>query len=179
MSLILRQKCQPILNAAGLQKLHVGLSSNYMTLHGECGQQLLVVKGIQFASKNPKVGEMNYAEELFTTFIEKHSKAILDFIKISEKAKKVIDKNPVLDPKKYSTYSTYVQVRDSRRSNIMSIQPDGKISINKQCSGVEEIVEMCNEHTPVVMEYFAATGETRELNQQVQEARNALAKCDI
>lgn len=179
MSLILRQRCQPILDAAGLQKLHVGLNGNYMTLHGECGQQLLIVRGIQFASKNPKVGEMNYAEELFAAFIEKHSKAVLDFIKISEKTKKVIDKNPVLDSNSYCVYSTYVQVRDSRRSNIMSIRPDGKISINKQCSGVEEIVDMCNKHIPIVMDYFAATEETRDLNLQVQEARNALAKCDI
>lgn len=178
MSLILRQKCQPILDAAGLQKLHVGLSSNYMSLHGECGQQLLMVRGIQFASKNPKVGEMNYAEELFAAFIEKHSKAILDFIKISEKVKEVTDKNPKLPNPKYFVNNGYVQVRKNG-SNTMTIYADGRFSTHQTFKGIEELVDFYNEHTPIVMKYFATTEETRELNQQVQEARNALAKCDI
>lgn len=121
---------------------------------------------------------MNYAEELFATFIEKHAKTILDFIKISEKAKKVTDKNPKLDPTKYYISNSYVQIK-SNRSSVMTIYPDGKVSTTHVFKGLDSLIKLYNEHAPLIMDYFAATEETRDLNSRVQEARSALAKCDI
>ena len=58
MSLILRQQCQPILDAAGFESYHVELKAHNvpyegriitMQVVGECGKHVATVKGVHFA----------------------------------------------------------------------------------------------------------------------------------
>ncbi|MEA3280208.1 MAG: hypothetical protein U9Q38_06385 [Thermodesulfobacteriota bacterium] len=80
MSLLLRQEVQKDLDDAGLGVLHVGIDGRLLALHGECGQRLLSIGGISFASAVPKAKEIPFAAELFRKFLAKHKDAIIEYI---------------------------------------------------------------------------------------------------
>lgn len=103
MSLLLRKACQPALNDLGLSGLHVIINhSKNLTIVGECGQQIIVVQGIQFNGTVPKTVELAYATELFSAYLTKYKTKILDYIKV-KKAFKLLTK-PKLPQKSTTEY---------------------------------------------------------------------------
>lgn len=74
MSLLLRNACQPVLDNAGLQDFHCGVSDtgNYLTILGECGQLFVSISGVQFARTAPSKEEIPLAVDLLDAFLIKH-----------------------------------------------------------------------------------------------------------
>ena len=75
MSLILRAKCQPLLDDVGLQNYHVAVDTGMqrtMKIVGECGQPFVSITGIQFARSTPSAAELPVALELLEAFLMKH-----------------------------------------------------------------------------------------------------------
>jgi hypothetical protein len=93
--LLLRKECQGILDAAGLDELHVQRSNLYkcLSLVGSCGKEIVNIHSMPL-NANLKDKERAFAVELFKSFIDKYAKDILDalntkkaFIKMAEPKK--------------------------------------------------------------------------------------------
>ena len=80
MSLILRKKCQGLLDKNGLKDLHVGVESKILVIKGSCGKVIVHVGGINFNTNSITKAEIEFAAELFDGFIKEHVKKIRAFI---------------------------------------------------------------------------------------------------
>lgn len=126
MSLVLRKKCQPVLDSAGLGNYHVAMSSNLnLLIAGECGQPLIVISGIAFSKKAPTNGEIDYAVELLQDFVDSHLPTIKAF------NKSVIDANKLKIPQITPDFSVDVNYRNEVNGikyldDIMSISISSK-----------------------------------------------------
>lgn len=95
MSLVLRDKCQTVLDNAGLNNMHCRINGNkILTISGECGQPIAVIYGIKFARQDPTMREISFAAELLDGFIATHKKKLntylrlrRDFLALKEPAK--------------------------------------------------------------------------------------------
>jgi hypothetical protein len=74
MSLVLRQKCQQLLDDNNLSMLHADINAHnyYMELATECGKPVTTIKGVQFSRRSPTMGEIDYAVKLLDAFLVKH-----------------------------------------------------------------------------------------------------------
>lgn len=78
--LLLRKECQPLLNAVGLNNLHIEIQDKCLVLVGECGKPLVSVKGISFSKPTINSVEREYAVELFEQFLTKYEADITAYI---------------------------------------------------------------------------------------------------
>lgn len=91
MSLILRKKCEPVLEASMLADYHTRIdTNNNITIVGPCGRSLFSISGIKFSRNVPNAAEIDYAVELLEQFCEVHKLDILNVIKTKEKLFKAI-----------------------------------------------------------------------------------------
>ena len=82
MSLILRKKCQDLLDSNGMSKFHVGINSvKQMEIQTECGKSVCTIKGVSFSRAIPNMGEIDYAVELMDAFIGTHRKVLKAYLK--------------------------------------------------------------------------------------------------
>ena len=94
MSLILRKWSQPLLDKEGLDDLHVEVRDRVLCLTGSCGKTVLMVSGIRFNNKTLTKVEIEYAIELFTTFINKHGKAIKVYVDKKKELYEIVQPKP-------------------------------------------------------------------------------------
>ena len=81
MSILIRKKCQESLDNLGLNTLHADVHNKFLTIVGPCGQTVVSISGIKFATKNPNRDEVTYAAKLFKTFVENNKEDILNYAK--------------------------------------------------------------------------------------------------
>ena len=110
MSLILRKQCQDSLDKYGLDIYHVRIDERgkHLKIVGECGKPLVEVFGIRFTKITPSMGEIDYAEELFTEFLATHGKTIQEYIakaKSFNKLKEIIAQTGPFDIDDSTTYN--------------------------------------------------------------------------
>lgn len=83
MSLILRKATQEILDANDLGMLHTDIDdgSHVLSLVTECGKPIVRISGIRFSRMAPTGKEIEYAVELFDSFLVKHGDSLREYIK--------------------------------------------------------------------------------------------------
>lgn len=74
--LLLRKSCQEVLDAHGLDMLHIEVQNKYLCIVGECGKNIVSINGINFTKSKINENERDYATELFYTFIKKYKKKL-------------------------------------------------------------------------------------------------------
>jgi hypothetical protein len=90
-SLLLRKKCQELLDNVGLENYHVQVNSSnkYLEIAGECGQVLVTIEGIRLSRMSPSVPEIDLALELFDAFLARHTPTFHEFLQAKAVADKV------------------------------------------------------------------------------------------
>lgn len=178
MSIIIRQQCQPLLDAANLSDLHVDILNKTLTIVGPCGQPILTISGIRFDANAPKKAEISYAVELFSQFLEVHKEKILHFIQ----AKRAFSELP--QPEYTGTLgrpATYGR-KAVNYPNCIKVEASGEVSISTTLSSdltLDQLIEQVNaaieDSTLYVAQYKAYTEAERELT----TLQSQLTKCDI
>ena len=192
MSLILRKKCQEILDDQKLSNYHVAIeeSTKCMQIVGECGKPLFSIYGIKFTRMAPTKEEIEYAVELLDTFIIKHKTAITGFL-----SKIIILKN-LVEIKTTDTNRVWINTNHSSgyaKKYFSSYTDDAfKIQINGQDDKIafdtietyEKPVKI-SDYTFSVHRHNAAVKILKafivytEAEEAVEEAKVALSVCDI
>lgn len=85
MSLIVREKAQPLLDQAGFSMFHAAMKINYnapnlMLLRTVCGKQVAVIHGVEFSSANPSVKEIEFAVELLGDWLDRNSEKLSTYV---------------------------------------------------------------------------------------------------
>ena len=105
MSLILRKKCEQVLEASMLADYHTRIdNSNNLQIVGPCGQPLFSISGIKFSRSVPNTMEIIYAVELLEQFCNTHKVDILNVLKTKAALFKAVE------PKIPSAYT--INLRD-------------------------------------------------------------------
>lgn len=77
---------QEKLDAVGLHNLHVAITDNKrLAIKTECGRYIVTVFGIEFTRRDPVMRELEYAVELFDSFLVKHIAAIKTALDLEHK----------------------------------------------------------------------------------------------
>ena len=110
MSLMLRKKCEDILNDTFLENFHVDIDpdTRYLRIVSECGKPLVTISGIVFSRTTPTNAEIEYCADLLEVFITKHRKELLSVIELQKKVKNannLVNKYPQYEFNTTSSYS--------------------------------------------------------------------------
>lgn len=91
MSLTLRKDTQDALNVVGLDDYHTRINENkYLTIVGPCGQPLITISGIEFTRREPTKAEIDFACELFGTFLAENHHEITAYVRMLKKHKQSV-----------------------------------------------------------------------------------------
>lgn len=92
MSLMLRKKCQTLLDNVGLDMYHVQVqdANKYLQIVGECGKPLCSIEGIRLSRAAPNAAEIELALELFDAFLAKHAGTFKSFIAAKARADQAV-----------------------------------------------------------------------------------------
>jgi len=178
MSLILRKACQEHLDNAGLDKLHVSINGDKrLAIVGECGQQLVTVKGIEFNNRAPSKAVIEYAVELFQKFLDKYADRLKTAIKAKEEFSKFPKPVSVGDRPTELSDNCYKMYGDER----ITYADDSTIRIPGYNNSLELIKAIANDtkfHKQVskyFREFKVYKAKEREVNHMMQD----LVSCDI
>jgi len=81
MSLILRNKCEEVLEEFQLGDYHARVNdNNNLVVVGVCGKPLFSISGIKFSRSVPSIIEIKFAVDLLRDFCAAHSEAITNVI---------------------------------------------------------------------------------------------------
>ena len=176
MSLMLRQACQPMLDDADLEIMHVGISSDKsLSIVGGCGKPLLNLQGIRFGSFKPTTKEITYAVELFTLFLNKEADKLVKYV--AAKQASTVDE-PLPLPEHCVAYGTYVNYRGDNNCNI-SVYQDGTITVSNKQSIADLVAFMDSDVIDNVMEYFDKAQVQATEREKLRIMQTSLNKCDI
>ena len=181
MSLVLRKGCQPLLDKSGLDMLHVGIINKTLTLQGTCGKSIVSVNGIQFNSKTITKAELEYAVELFSTFLNKHESDLKDYITKAKAFSQVEMPRPEdFGAKKNSYHGTYsAEIEVNGYKYTVSITPThtsfGSIRHNDYTEVVKQIAKLKDKAD----EYYKVKAKYDKLNLENQKLLTAIVVCDI
>lgn len=175
MSLILRQKCQPILDSFGLSALHARLNGRVLSLSGECGRTVVDIKGIVFSNTKPAIHELEYALELLKKFLEKEGEAVLNYTR----AAKDFKENHVPTVPDGWTFNGAFIMYKSPTGGVISVEKDGRVMINMYTSieNAKRLLEAAED--PRIPEYFLAREEMNKKSLELNALHRKLASCDI
>jgi hypothetical protein len=170
MSLIVREKCQQMLDAVGLDNLHASLDqSRCLTIALECGQPVVTITGIQFSRKEPSMKEIEYASELFNAFLLKHTAVLREYV---SKRQALIEQTM---PKNYSMHwRDSAQYTTEKVSYILS--GSGKVEITFTPGTTPKINnKIINQLKLIVTQHQQYNKDKTALNEKIQN----LTTCNI
>jgi len=172
MSILIRKECQPALDAAGLEMLHVAVHDKTLTLDRECGRTLIAISGIRFHSNSPKVAEVEYATKLFHKFLEKHINALRDYTVLLQEFNSLpIPAKPESSSDRYpATILSYTHFRIDYTGTVTDI--NGRPT-------VADIVEEYEANLPDITKYFKELHIYKEIESRLHKAKDALSTCNI
>lgn len=175
MSLILRQKCQPILDSFGLSALHARLNNRVLSLSGECGRTVVDIKGIMFSNTKPAMKELEYALELLKKFLEKEGEAVLSYVRAAKDFKE--NHTPTV-PDGWTFNGACIMHR-SPTGGMISVDKDCRVMINMYTTveNAKRLLEVAED--PRIQEYFLAREEMSKKSSELADLHRKLASCDI
>ena len=194
MSLMLRKKCEDILNDTFLQSFHadIDLDTRYLRIVSECGKPLVTISGIVFSRVVPTNAEIEYCADLLDVFITKHKKELFSVIELQKKVNNAVDlvnKYPQYDFNTTSSYSaapSMILYVDSIFVIRIYINNKIKISIdNKQEETSKDIIKEVLEgtidrkHVKIVQGIMEEWVQQDEERQELHKAIRLLSICEI
>ena len=102
MSLVLRQRCQPVLDQHSMGMFHVGVTTltsysgpnkSHLAIMTECGKEVCTLSGVTFARSVPSKEEVGIAVELLDAFIGTHTDKLKNYMSCFD----TVASLPVLD----------------------------------------------------------------------------------
>ena len=187
MSLILRKQCQPLLDNVGLKELHVEAVDRGMYIKGTCGKTVLTVGGINFNSRTVTKAEVEYAVELFGTFMAKHGKALKKYV---AKKKEIYDlKEPL--PEDFGGLAGYnrnmftknMVIKGKAYSfNIAKNSPTASPTISIGQVDLEVFRELATKVEGIISEaqtYYKAREDYQNILAEDRKLQSEIAKCNI
>jgi len=177
MSLILREKCQPLLDDVGLDLLHVGITQKYFTIVGGCGKTLVTLGGIQFGSNNPTKRELDYAVDLFREFLRLNTKKLTDYVATSQ-SMAVIDAPPAPEGTEDSGGTLIIRKPDTQHV-AMYIYSEGKIGLNGRMTINDVLALYPDSVADAAVEWYATKAAIAKRTQELNVMRAEINKCDI
>ena len=105
--LLLRKRCQPLLDKLGLHKLHITVDgSKYLVIAGKCGQTIMSINAIRFNSSSI-VGEeeREYAVELLEAYLDSYEVKLLKYVELKE-SQASLENTKVVIPSNVAIHST-------------------------------------------------------------------------
>lgn len=189
MSLILRQKTEQLLKDAGLPEFHVQINNKYLTIVGQCGQTIVTARGIQFSKNVPSNAEIDYAVELFATFLEKHVDTLKEYKTARMAEKAAIDLNAkmvntIKAPLRSSGNTLYIDTPTSNSIQLM-LTSKGELASYLGAIGTKKIVEWeehiktIKKHSKLATSILESAKEVTEASKATNAVRNKLATCNI
>lgn len=111
MSLMLRKKCEEVLNNTYLENFHADIhqDTKVLQLVSECGKPLVSVNGITFSRNAPTNAEIEYCSELLTIFINKHRADIEKVLTLQKQIKNFPDLRKQYPEYTFITKNSYVK----------------------------------------------------------------------
>ena len=188
MSILLRKECQVALDAAKLPELHVDVIEKTLTIVGKCGQPLVAIGGIRFATSNPKKAEHDYAVELFDIFLTENLKDIQALVAKRKALKAITNPKPedfglrqrhhyneiypsnLIGKIKIKTGEARVYLYDSGTFGL-----DGDFSDADLTTLVSEIPAL----TAAAKKFFTTSNKHKALQEEVDKLAATVASCDI
>lgn len=200
MSLMLRKRCQPSLDDAGLANYHVDIhnqryDAKHLCIVGECGQPFVTLHGVSFAKLTPTRAEIDYAAELLEDFLGTHKLKIDAYLEAAHTFKAKTPPPDTYDDERIRITSGYrmpengVQYRDGYFNVV--VEADGNIrniSISENYKSVlktpitKQVLlsltfdnDLYEEAMQFRNDYAAYVEELKE----VEELKMALSRCEI
>ena len=191
MSLILRQKTEQLLKDAGLPEFHVQINNKYLTIVGQCGQTVVTARGIQFSKNVPSNAEIDYAVELFATFLEKHVDTLKEYKTARMAEKAAIDLNAkmvsaIKAPLRSVGTTLYLDTSVLTGNAVqLVLTPSGELSCYLGSVGTRSLADW-EGYIKLMKKYSAAAKNILEAAKEVNKAstatnviRNKLSTCNI
>lgn len=180
MSILIRKQCQEHLDAAGLGVTHVDINNKTLAIVGECGQPLVSINGIRFATNNPTKAEVAYAVELFVAFLEKHKAKLQNLIKLKKQLAET--EKPIYSGKGSHPYTHRTnEIKFDLKKGELVYNVNGSIRLNTDLNAVSlaEIEALKEVYDADVAPYMTALNAYQELENAITHAKSEINKCDI
>lgn len=174
MSLLLRKGCQPLLDELDLEFLHVDIQNKCLCVVGECGQCIVTISGIKFNGTTPKTAEIEFAVELFQSFLTKHKDKLKEAID-AKKAFKLLEipKIPEEYKSKYKSDGEFrnKELKYSYYCHDKSMSFEGKIS-PERLKIILQDVTMIESADAYWLELQAYQEQQKEVHKLISELQN-------
>lgn len=189
MSLILRQKTEQLLKDAGLPEFHIQINNKYLTVVGQCGQIIVTARGIQFSKNVPSKAEIDYAVELFETFLEKHIDTLREYKKARMEEKTAIDnRDKVASNIKFPLRSVgnIVYLDTVGNSSVqITLDNNGELKFNlgnlrpNSITEWENTIKLMKKHSKEAINILQSNREAVIVSNAVNAIRIKLSTCSI
>ena len=204
MSLMLRKACQDVLNDNNLPNYHVRIdASKCLSIVGPCGKPLLTISGIVFSRTTPTAAEIEYAVELFYSFMEKHEIALNHYIELVTEVGELLSKNElILDDSVEVSLNTGWHYAPGTSVRIETMEPRiivkaSPLAVTLNLDLQITDISVCSKSEPfdaasinlkaipkkkeikVALSVLQQRSNIWKLEQEMQKAVNQLSSCDI
>lgn len=196
MSLMLRKKCQPLLDSAGLANYHIEINDyKNVDVTGPCGKTFFTISGITFTRTNPSNAEIDFAAELLDNFLDAHIVHITKVLKAATVLQNTPEPVPssdtiffdVKNEKIIKTYQSQYDEYRRERSFKVFWNKEGKffISVKGHSSEFElfeEFIEDLNNNKKLyktLKKEFIVHQKYADLKKQYETALSELRTCNI
>lgn len=193
MSLVLRKKCQSLLDGVGLDMYHIQVNEDnkYLEVAGECGQTLVTIQGIRLSKMAPGEAEIELALELFDAFLARHAATFKAFISAKKKAEQCVKPpTPKLEEAKVAKHVYYDKYELTFRmqnwdNSICTVSNDGEVSIpSRTIHALKDpeslmVQPLRSSEQVAIRRWVEAFNEYTEANNVKTKALEKLTTCEI
>jgi hypothetical protein len=197
MSLILRKKCQTILDGNDVDFLHADIDPNglFLRLVTECGKPIVTIHGVTFSRKSPTNAEVEYAVELLDAFMVKHGDKLREYVKLSRAATAMED-TPLVNEDKFTEVSRHckqveakvdVKLTYSPQAQLILYADDDHKGMYFQCDRYADIAQadlpliakVLKKYEKPFMAMYADQLERYAFDSRMSAVLGSLTHCDI